>query len=128
MYRLYKYMNALSREKQKPGWRVSFSLGLAFYALAITDICAFTNQQDAAIVVGQANMTTKVGASTSQKMSFPSHIASDGTRLLVPDAGHNRIMIFNTILTSNYPACDLVIGQPNITSGTLNNGGIGPNT
>ena len=49
---------------------------------------------------------------------------SDGTRFFVADEVSNRILIWNPIPTVNGAAANAVLGQPNMTSGTANNGGL----
>ena len=84
-----------------------------------------SNQQAADLVLGQPNMTTNTcntGALSSQTLCNPSFVHSDGTRLVVADEANSRILIWNTLPTSNQQAADLVLGQPNMTSnadGTL---------
>ncbi|MFA5777871.1 MAG: hypothetical protein WC870_00005, partial [Candidatus Paceibacterota bacterium] len=89
------------------------------------------NSTSADVVLGQSLFTTSttnnggIGASSMQR---PSSVYSDGTKLFVVDRTNNRVLIFNTIPTVNFTAADAVIGQPNFTSSTANNGGIGAGT
>ncbi len=48
----------------------------------------------------------------------PTGIASDGTRLFVADNSRNRVLVWNTFPTQSYTPADLVLGQPDFTSGT----------
>ena len=53
--------------------------------------------------------------------------ASDG-RFLVCDSDNNRILIWNSLPTVSGAPADVVIGQPDFTSNTANNGGLSANT
>jgi sugar lactone lactonase YvrE len=49
---------------------------------------------------------------------------SDGTRLFVADTRNHRVLVWNAIPTTNGKNADVVLGQPNMTSNTQNNGGV----
>jgi hypothetical protein len=86
-----------------------------------------SNQADANVVIGQPNMTSATannGGISAHSLSQPGHLASDGTRLVISDSGNSRVLIYNTIPTSNQADANLVIGQPNFSSNTSNNGGL----
>lgn len=80
----------------------------------------------ASVVVGQNNFTDDVTGATSTNFG-------DGTirgifvdakgRLIVSDNPNNRVLIWNQVPTTNGKAADIVLGQPNFTSNTANNGG-----
>lgn len=91
-----------------------------------------TNQAPANVVLGQPDMesaaannsakmcaptgTDDAGAATYAKrcastLDFPRFAESDGTRLFVADGGSDRILIYNTIPTTNGAGADQVIGQ-----------------
>jgi sugar lactone lactonase YvrE len=74
-----------------------------------------TNGAAANVVVGQPNMTSSAYGTSATAMSWPSGVYSDGTRLLVAD-GNNRVLIYNTIPTTNGAAANIVVGQPDMTS------------
>lgn len=80
------------------------------------------------IVLGQPNLTTcpwTSGAPTASSLSGDvGQVWTNGTKVLVADSGNNRVLIWNTWPTSNNQAADLVLGQPDFTSNTANNGGI----
>ncbi|MCL4403054.1 MAG: IPT/TIG domain-containing protein [Acidobacteria bacterium] len=54
-------------------------------------------------------------------MLNPVAVTSDGQRLYVTDIGYNRVLIWNSIPTTNQAPADVVIGQPNMNSGAPNN-------
>ena len=79
------------------------------------------------VVLGQPDMTTNTFVSTPSATNFnssPQSAYSDGTRLFVPDPANNRVLIWNPIPAANGAAANAVLGQPNMTSATLNNGGL----
>ena len=83
------------------------------------------------IVIGQPNMTSNTvnnGGISGKSLRTPRgiHVDSDG-RLYIADYDNHRILVFNSIPTSNFATADYVIGQPNLTSATANNGGIAAN-
>src|SRR5258708_29644225 len=88
-----------------------------------------SNGASADLVLGQKTLTTFVepdltknsNDATSSNMSSPVSVTSDGVRLYVTDLGHNRVLIWNSIPTSNFAAADVVVGQPDMTSSDANN-------
>lgn len=64
-------------------------------------------------VLGQADLTSNSGANPASASSFadPASVWSDGTRLLVTSKSQNRVLIWNTIPTTDATAADIVIGQ-----------------
>lgn len=88
-----------------------------------------TNGVAADVVVGEPNFTTtlpdnlvdQTTTATASNMSSPTSVSSDGTHLFVVDLGHNRVLVWNRIPTSNGAAADVAIGQPDLVSGTANN-------
>jgi len=80
-----------------------------------------TNGVAADVVIGQTDFTTATSGTSSTKLKYPSGIYSDGTKLFITDYSNNRILIYNTIPTTNGVAADVVIGQTDFltaTSGT----------
>jgi uncharacterized protein (TIGR03437 family) len=87
------------------------------------------NFQNADIVLGQPDFTT----ATTQDLraeSFtprantlldPVSVTSDGTKLLVTDLGHNRVVVWNSIPDANNASADLALGQPDLNTGDANN-------
>lgn len=85
-----------------------------------------SNNASADVVIGQETMT---GASINQGLSVnantlytPQEVASDGTRLFIQDANNHRILIYNTIPTSNNASADIVLGQADFTHNDINQG------
>ncbi len=82
------------------------------------------------VVVGQNSFTNCtandsdqngiVDSPTSQTISEPEGVWSDGVRLIVADAGNNRVLIWNTFPTTNFAPADVVIGQGSFTRGAIN--------
>jgi uncharacterized protein (TIGR03437 family) len=87
------------------------------------------NGADADVVLGQANFTTFVSPDLTQtvakiaptSLNTPVSVSSDGERLYVADLGHNRVVIWNSIPTSNQVPADIALGQPDMTSAVGNN-------
>ena len=112
-----------------------FALSLAAVMIAVGSLvsvptrakAAATTNMSASVVVGQQNMTSKNdnqgGSVAANAISYSRGMWSDGTKLIVADTGNNRVLIYNSIPTSNNAAADLVIGQQNMTSNDSNQGG-----
>jgi hypothetical protein len=78
-------------------------------------------------VYGQPSLITNTSdytAPSRTNLRFPVHTFSDGTHLFVADLNNNRVLIWNSLPTSDNQQADVVLGQPNFTSNTANNGGI----
>jgi hypothetical protein len=92
-----------------------------------------SNNPTADVVVGQSSMSNNspdqggsVGANT---IDGPGNLETDGTKLFIADSSNNRVLIYNTIPTSNNASADVVIGQANSNSDSANQGGsVGANT
>ncbi len=86
------------------------------------------NNAAADIVLGQPNFTTVITPDitkinvdpTASNLSSPVQVSSDGQHLFVTDLGHNRVLIWNTIPTTNNQAADIVVGQPDMTKQVVN--------
>ena len=75
-----------------------------------------TNGADASVVVGQPDFTSNQSATTRTGLGEPEGLWSDGTRLVVADFDNNRVLIWNTVPTTNGAPADVVVGQPDFTS------------
>jgi hypothetical protein len=74
-----------------------------------------TNNQPADVVVGQPGFTaTSVPGNVpnAKAMRGPQGVWIQNGKLYVADTQYNRVLIFNTIPTSNGAAADVVLGQP----------------
>lgn len=92
-----------------------------------------SSNQPADVVLGQANFVTGTQAScntvnpgvnpaaSASELCDPASVTSDGTRVYVADYGFNRVLIWNSIPTSNGQPADVVVGQPDMTSTIPNN-------
>ena len=79
-----------------------------------------TNGVAADVVIGQTDFLTATSGTSSTKLKYPSGIYSDGTKLFITDYSNNRILIYNTIPTTNGVAADVVIGQTDFTLNGIN--------
>jgi hypothetical protein len=76
-----------------------------------------TNGADADVVVGQPDFTSSSNGSGPSAFNEPEGIWSDGTRLVVADLLNSRVLIWNSIPTTNGTPADLVVGQEDLSSG-----------
>jgi hypothetical protein len=85
-----------------------------------------TSNAPADVVLGQPNMTSgALGAPSARNLGSPHSIHVDEKgRLYVVDIGNHRVLYWDAIPTENYTAADGVIGQPSLTAGLANNGGV----
>jgi uncharacterized protein (TIGR03437 family) len=76
------------------------------------------NNQPANVVIGQSDFTTGLTLvpPTAKSMRGPQGVWIQAGKLYVADTQNNRILIYNSIPTSNGVAADLVLGQPNFTT------------
>jgi DNA-binding beta-propeller fold protein YncE len=85
-----------------------------------------STDQAADFVIGQDDLNTGGASPTSlTTLSYPTKVSiSDDTipKLVVADSGNNRVLIWNTLPTSN-AAPNVVVGQANFTSGKPNRNG-----
>jgi len=87
------------------------------------------NGADADVALGVPNLTTFVQPDLTQQTTSasasnllnPVSVTSDGVHLFVTDLGYNRLLIWNSIPTSNGAPADVVIGQPDMNSSVANN-------
>ena len=88
-----------------------------------------SNGAAADVVLGQPNFTTFVEPDLTQQKNNvqanqllnPVSVTSDGVHIFVTDLGYNRVLIWNSIPSSNGAAADVVIGQPDMVSSIANN-------
>ena len=85
------------------------------------------NGQSAKLALGQpdVNGNQQVGKfpdyiMSASSMVNPTSVTIEGTHVFVADLGLNRVLIWNTIPSKSGQAADVVIGQPDMTTGTAN--------
>lgn len=66
------------------------------------------------VVLGQSDFSGFSPATSASGMRGPQGVWIDGGRLFVADTQNSRILIWNTIPTSNGQSPDLVLGQPDL--------------
>ena len=82
------------------------------------------NYAAATYVVGATSLTTQgFGCTQTTFAGLQGGIAVGGGKLVAADAIGNRVLIWNTIPSSNGQAADLVLGQADFTHCTPNHGG-----
>jgi uncharacterized protein (TIGR03437 family) len=87
------------------------------------------NGVPADVVLGFPNFTTysatavanQSTSATASNMQDPVSVTSDGTHVFVADLGYNRVLIWNSIPTSNGVPADVEIGQPDMVSSIPDN-------
>ncbi len=85
-----------------------------------------SNNQPADLVLGQSGFNFAASCAANQAAAAntlcnPVSVTSDGTRLFVADFGFNRVLIWNSIPTSNDAPANVAIGQTDLTGRAANN-------
>jgi len=85
------------------------------------------NGPPAIVVLGQADAVSYVPNLDQQtpsaaRLSGPAGVALDGTHLIVADTENHRVLIWNTVPTTNGTPADLVLGQADFTDRRPNRG------
>ena len=94
--------------------------------LRFNNAAAKANGANADAVIGQTNFSDFGSGLTASTLNSPQGVTTDQYgRLYVADGGNHRVLIFNNAATlGNGAAASNVMGQPDMTSGTVNNGGL----
>jgi hypothetical protein len=79
-----------------------------------------TSNQPADVVVGQPGFGISGSSCTQTGLNYPWSISTGGGKLIVADPSNNRVMIWNTIPTTNGAPADLVLGQSDFTHNVYN--------
>jgi hypothetical protein len=75
-----------------------------------------TIDQPADIVLGQANFTTAAIGLNASSFRGPQGVWIQGNQLFVADTQNDRVLIWNSIPTSDHQPADVVLGEPNFTT------------
>jgi len=76
--------------------------------------------QPADVVVGQADFISDSAGTTANTLDKPESAILLEDKLIVSDCSNNRVLIYNTIPTTNNASADIVLGQPDFTSSSTN--------
>jgi hypothetical protein len=71
------------------------------------------------LVLGQDDFTSVDLDLKANRFRTPTAVASDGNIVAVADTDNNRVLIWNSIPTSNGQPADVVVGQDNFTSNAI---------
>ena len=86
-----------------------------------------TDEQPADVVLGQPDGQTEGpaagGRGPERGMHLPTGVLIHQGRLIVADAWHHRILIWNSVPTLSDTAPDVILGQPDASSVEVNRGG-----
>ncbi len=81
-----------------------------------------STQVPADLVVGQPGFGSSSSACTATGLNEPESIFTVNGKLIVADSNNNRVLIYNSIPTSNGATPDIVLGQSSLTSCYTNAG------
>lgn len=68
------------------------------------------------VVVGQTGKTTNISGCTASNLKGPKAVAVANGKMVVADAFNNRVLIWNTVPTTDGAPADLVLGQNGMTA------------
>ena len=74
------------------------------------------NGASADVVVGQSSFTSCSSGNTATTLKKPKGIWSDGTNLLIADYDNHRVLLYDSVPTSNGAAASTAIGQTSLTA------------
>ncbi len=74
------------------------------------------NGQTPDVVLGQADFTSFIPQTAPSGMRGPQGVWLDRGRLFVADTQNSRVLIWNSVPTSNGQAPDIVVGQPDLNT------------
>jgi sugar lactone lactonase YvrE len=123
------------RGRFHPTGRGSFLVGVAVAFLILSmvplTVFAFSNGQAASVVLGEADFTHRVAATTATGMNLPTGVVADSSgNVWVADRNNNRVLEFlKGAGFTNGKAASVVLGQPDFTHSnalTTSNGMNGP--
>jgi hypothetical protein len=70
------------------------------------------------------NSVNQGGGPAANTLNYPYNALISNHRLLIADYYNHRVLIFNNLPNYNDASADIVLGQPDMTSNTLNQGGL----
>ena len=70
-----------------------------------------TGPVDASVVVGQAAMDASTSGCSATSLATPRGVAMSSDKLIVADTNNDRVLIWNSIPSTNGQAADVVLGQ-----------------
>jgi hypothetical protein len=79
------------------------------------------NGKAADVVLGQPNSNSNTqnnGGISASSLNRPTVVYTSGGKVFVADNNNNRVLIWNSLPTTNGQAADVVLGQANMTTGT----------
>ncbi len=74
------------------------------------------NNASADVVLGQPDFNTTKAGTANNSFRQPNGVFLFGGKLFIADTLNHRVLIYNTVPTSNNAAADVVLGQPDFTS------------
>jgi hypothetical protein len=99
-----------------PQGRLFVADGTSSNRVLIWNTIPTTNNAPANVVIGQPDFISNSTPATAAGLSIPLSAFSNGERLFIADNNNNRVLIFNSIPTTNGASADMVLGQTNFTS------------
>src|SRR4051812_38081959 len=107
--------------------KLYYLIFIFLFLIFVPSLHAYTNNMSASVVLGHPDFTSSTannGDLSSATLNGPRGIAVCNGKLVVAELSNNRVLIWNSIPSTSNVVADVVIGQPNFSSNTSNNGGI----
>jgi FlgD Ig-like domain len=93
---------------------------ISAHRILIYNSIPITNGALADVVIGQPDFTTGTPGTSQKNLAFPGMISiTPDNRLLIADITNNRVLVYNSIPTTDYATADIVIGQSDFDSSIL---------
>lgn len=93
----------------------------------LNSIFAFYTNMPASVVVGQPDFVSgsvnQGGSANERTLRVPKQMAVCEGKLVVADSNNNRVLIYNSVPSTNNVPADVVIGQPDFSATSPNQGG-----
>jgi len=98
-----------------------FTVFITTILLTSASLAQWTDYQSAEFVIGQPDLITNLGACSANGLWGPYSVAIDfqHSKLYVGDADNHRVLRYAYPLTGNQPTAELVFGQSNFTTDSV---------
>lgn len=100
-------------------------LVLDSHRIAIWDTTSLSNHAKVSRVIGQPSISTNAanhGGLSPATLSSPSYMIVYNNKIIIADTGNNRVLIYNSLPTTDGAAANVILGQPDGVTSTAGAG------
>ncbi|MDH5727626.1 MAG: hypothetical protein OEZ58_01365 [Gammaproteobacteria bacterium] len=105
-----------------------FAVDYANHRLAIYNTIPTTSPGTMDVVIGQVDKISNGTSCSATTLYNPEAVFVVDGKIIIADGKNHRVLIWNSIPTSDGQAASLVLGQDTADTCTANTGGLGPNS